>query len=133
MAAKETPYIPPLLLRRGALWDEGVSMLERHRANNPHSADEEDALKKKLDIKETVVKNLKSELISPFHPDVMHAEFEVEQTLQELHLPQSMGWMVRLVHAGAIAWIGGLLIWLGATYGHIHANGMPAGIWRWVG
>jgi|EP00966_Prymnesium_polylepis_P097566 hypothetical protein len=38
MAAKETPYIPPLLLRRGALWDEGVSMLERHRANNPHSA-----------------------------------------------------------------------------------------------
>jgi hypothetical protein len=38
-----------------------------------------------------------------------------------------------LVHAGAIAWIGGLLIWLGATYGHIHANGMPAGIWRWVG
>ena len=38
-----------------------------------------------------------------------------------------------LVQAGAIAWIGGLLIWLGATYGHIHANGMPAGIWRWVG
>ena len=39
----------------------------------------------------------------------------------------------KLVQAGAIAWIGGLLIWLGATYGHIHANGMPAGIWRWVG
>ena len=39
----------------------------------------------------------------------------------------------KLVQAGATAWIGGLLIWLGATYGHIHANGMPAGIWRWVG
>ena len=39
----------------------------------------------------------------------------------------------KLVQAGAIAWIGGMLIWLGATYGHIHANGMPAGIWRWVG
>ena len=39
----------------------------------------------------------------------------------------------KMVQAGAIAWIGGLLIWLGATYGHIHANGMPAGIWRWVG
>jgi uncharacterized membrane protein len=39
----------------------------------------------------------------------------------------------KLVQAGSIAWIGGLLIWLGATYGHIHANGMPAGIWRWVG
>ena len=36
----------------------------------------------------------------------------------------------KLVQAGATAWIGGLLIWLGATYGHIHANGMPAGIWR---
>ena len=35
--------------------------------------------------------------------------------------------------AGAIAWIGGVAIWLAATYGHIHANGMPAGIWRWLG
>ena len=35
--------------------------------------------------------------------------------------------------AGAVAWIGGVAIWLAATYGHIHANGMPAGIWRWVG
>ena len=34
--------------------------------------------------------------------------------------------------AGALVWIGGIAIWLGATYGHIHANGMPAGIWRWV-
>ena len=25
----------------------------------------------------------------------------------------------------------GIALWLAATYGHIHANGMPAGIWRW--
>ena len=37
-----------------------------------------------------------------------------------------------LARAGAIAWIGGLIIWLAATYGHIHANGIPAGIWRWL-
>ena len=39
----------------------------------------------------------------------------------------------RIGKAGAAAWIGGLVIWLGATYGHIHANGVPAGMWRWVG
>lgn len=38
----------------------------------------------------------------------------------------------KLVRAGPVAWIGGVIIWLAATYGHIHANGMPAGIWRWV-
>jgi uncharacterized membrane protein len=38
-----------------------------------------------------------------------------------------------LSKAGAVAWIGGIVIWLGATYGHIHANGMDAGIWRWIG
>ncbi|MBY6127444.1 NnrU family protein [Qipengyuania aquimaris] len=36
-----------------------------------------------------------------------------------------------LLKAGALAWIGGVVIWLAATYGHIHANGIPAGIWRW--
>jgi uncharacterized membrane protein len=38
----------------------------------------------------------------------------------------------RLLRAGPVAWIGGVIIWLAATYGHIHANGMPAGIWRWI-
>lgn len=38
----------------------------------------------------------------------------------------------RLLRAGPAAWIGGVIIWLAATYGHIHANGVPAGIWRWV-
>lgn len=37
-----------------------------------------------------------------------------------------------LPRAGALAWIGGIALWLIATYGHIHANGIPAGIWRWV-
>jgi uncharacterized membrane protein len=37
-----------------------------------------------------------------------------------------------LARAGRIAWIGGFIIWLAATYGHIHANGIPAGIWRWL-
>lgn len=36
-----------------------------------------------------------------------------------------------LLKAGALAWIGGVVIWLAATYGHIHANGVPAGIWWW--
>ena len=38
-----------------------------------------------------------------------------------------------LLKAGPAAWIGGIAIWLLATFGHIHANGIPAGIWRWVG
>ena len=39
---------------------------------------------------------------------------------------------LRLARAGLAPWLGGLAIWLAATYGHIHANGVPAGIWRWV-
>lgn len=38
----------------------------------------------------------------------------------------------RLFRAGTAAWIGGIAIWLAATYGHLHANGVPAGIWRWL-
>ena len=34
--------------------------------------------------------------------------------------------------AGTTAWIGGTLIWLAASYAHIHANGIPAGIFRWM-
>lgn len=36
-----------------------------------------------------------------------------------------------LARAGTVAWIGGIVIWLAATYGHIHANGIAAGLWRW--
>lgn len=34
--------------------------------------------------------------------------------------------------AGATAWIGGLILWALLTYAHIHANGVPAGIFRWL-
>ena len=34
--------------------------------------------------------------------------------------------------AGGVAWAGGVAIWLAATYGHIHAIGIPAGVWRWL-
>lgn len=52
------------------------------------------------------------------------------------------GWEVRtsywphlagLAKAGMVAWIGGIVLWLAATYGHIHGIGIAAGIWRWVG
>ena len=38
-----------------------------------------------------------------------------------------------LVKAGPVAWLGGIVLWLAATFGHIHANGIPAGMWRWIG
>jgi uncharacterized membrane protein len=37
-----------------------------------------------------------------------------------------------LAKAGLVPWIGGLVLWLGATWAHIPGNGMAAGIWRWV-
>lgn len=38
-----------------------------------------------------------------------------------------------LLRVGVGAWVGGLLIWLLATYWHIHTIGIPAGVWRWIG
>lgn len=38
-----------------------------------------------------------------------------------------------LTKAGLVPWLGGLLLWLVATYLHIPGNGMAAGIWRWMG
>jgi uncharacterized membrane protein len=37
-----------------------------------------------------------------------------------------------LAKAGVVPWLGGLMLWLGATWAHLPANGMVAGIWRWV-
>ena len=34
---------------------------------------------------------------------------------------------------GLVPWIGGLVLWMAATWAHIPGNGMAAGIWRWVG
>jgi uncharacterized membrane protein len=39
----------------------------------------------------------------------------------------------RLLRAGAVAWIAGLVLWLIACWAHLWAAGIPAGIWRWIG
>lgn len=33
--------------------------------------------------------------------------------------------------AGAVPWLGGLALWLGASWAHIPLAGIPAGVWRW--
>lgn len=38
-----------------------------------------------------------------------------------------------LFKAGPLAWFGGLALWLVATWAHLPANGMIAGVWRWLG
>ena len=38
-----------------------------------------------------------------------------------------------LAKAGLVPWLGGLVLWLAATWAHIPGNGMAAGLWRWVG
>ena len=38
-----------------------------------------------------------------------------------------------LARAGLVPWLGGMVLWLGATWAHIPANGMAAGLWRWAG
>lgn len=39
----------------------------------------------------------------------------------------------KLAGVGAGLWIAALAIWLGLTWAHIPAAGIPAGVWRWVG
>lgn len=39
----------------------------------------------------------------------------------------------RLHRAGAVAWIGGLALWLAACWAHLPLAGIPAGVWRWLG
>ena len=34
--------------------------------------------------------------------------------------------------AGAVPWVGGVLLWLAATWAHIPAIMLPAGLWRWL-
>lgn len=38
----------------------------------------------------------------------------------------------KLHRSGAVAWIGGLALWLGACWAHVWAAGISAGIWRWL-
>lgn len=40
--------------------------------------------------------------------------------------------LLALPGAGAVAWLGGLALWLGATWLHLWLIGMPAGLWRWL-
>jgi len=39
----------------------------------------------------------------------------------------------RLAWAGAGPWIGGIILWLAATWAHGWLISMPAGLWRWLG
>jgi len=38
-----------------------------------------------------------------------------------------------LAKAGAVPWLGGLALWLAASWAHMPGNGMAAGLWRWIG
>lgn len=38
-----------------------------------------------------------------------------------------------LPRAGWLLWLIALALWLLATWSHIHAAGIPAGVWRWIG
>ena len=37
-----------------------------------------------------------------------------------------------LLAAGWVLWLVAIVLWLAITYGHIHAAGAPAGVWRWI-
>ena len=37
-----------------------------------------------------------------------------------------------LTKAGAVPWLAGTALWLGATWAHVWAAYVPAGVWRWV-
>lgn len=39
----------------------------------------------------------------------------------------------KLIHAGPVALIGGLILWVAASWAHLPTIHVPAGIWRWVG
>ena len=38
----------------------------------------------------------------------------------------------RLLTAGAMLWLVTIALWLAITWAHIHAAGVPAGVWRWI-
>ena len=58
-------------------------------------------MKRKVAVLEDVLKTLRAEE-GPSSQVVTDAEFELQQALKELHMPSGMGWIVRLVHAGAV-------------------------------
>ena len=44
-----------------------------------------------------------------------------------------LGGRVKFTPAGVIPAVGGIALWLAATWAHQPLAGMPAGIWRWIG
>ncbi|PZO67571.1 MAG: MFS transporter, partial [Pelagerythrobacter marensis] len=38
-----------------------------------------------------------------------------------------------LLKLNPLLWLGALAAWWIITWSHIHAAGVPAGIWRWLG
>ena len=38
-----------------------------------------------------------------------------------------------LARTGAVPWLGGLALWLVASWAHLPGNGVAAGVWRWLG
>jgi uncharacterized membrane protein len=44
-----------------------------------------------------------------------------------------LGGRVKFTPAGVVPAVGGIVLWLAATWAHLPLAGMPAGIWRWVG
>ena len=39
----------------------------------------------------------------------------------------------KLLSVGWLWWAIGIAVWLLFSYAHIHAGGIPAGVWRWIG
>jgi len=44
-----------------------------------------------------------------------------------------LGGRVKFTPAGVVPALGGIVLWLAATWAHLPLAGMPAGIWRWIG
>ncbi|MFO1254697.1 MAG: NnrU family protein [Sphingomonadaceae bacterium] len=40
--------------------------------------------------------------------------------------------LTALAGVGLVPWLGGAVLWLGATWLHLSLIGLPAGIWRWI-
>ena len=44
-----------------------------------------------------------------------------------------LGGRVKFTPAGVVPALGGIALWLAASWAHLPLAGMPAGIWRWIG
>mgnify|MGYP003603538062 FL=1 len=60
--------------------------------------------------------------------ELMGGAWQVWQA-QTSFWPRPLG----LLSAGIVPWLGGLVLWLGATWAHVWLVYIPAGVWRWLG